>query len=140
MLCLGCCKDIGSHDGRAEKHGCGGNGFAASSWVDDACDPCDAAHVQTEPRTAGDSVAAPRASSKIGAAQSPDHPGAKFLAQEIEDSEDELIAGTGEDARQQQQQQQQQAAWENPCRSVQWMNERDTQNSCEVAIFSCLDS
>ena len=34
-------------------------------------------------------------------------PGAKFLAQEIEDSEEKLIAGTREDARQQQQQQQQ---------------------------------
>ena len=49
----------------------------------------------------------PRASSKREAEQSPDHPGAEFLAQEIEDSEDELIAGAGKDARQQQQQQQQ---------------------------------
>ena len=53
-------------------------GFEAGSWVD----------------------VAPRASSKRGADQSPDRPGAKFLAQEIE--EDELIAGTGVDARQQQ--------------------------------------
>ena len=45
-------------DGRAEKHGCGSNGFAAGSCVDDACDACDAEHVQTGSRTAGDSVGA----------------------------------------------------------------------------------
>ena len=42
-----------SYDGRAAKHGCGGNGFATGSCVGDACD---AEHVQTEPRAAGDSV------------------------------------------------------------------------------------
>ena len=36
-------------------------------------------------------LVAPRGSSKRRAEQSPDHRGANFLAQEIEDSEDELI-------------------------------------------------
>ena len=102
VLCLGAAaktvrrpSGLGSYDGRAEKHGCGCNGFAAGSWVDEACDACDAEHVQTEP-------GACYAKSVLQ-----EEGGAKFLAQEIEDIEDELIAGTGEDARQQQQQQQQ---------------------------------
>ena len=65
--------------------------------------------MQTEPRAAGDAVGlvTPVVLPNRVAEQSPDHFGAKFLAQQIEDSEDELIAGTEEGVRQQQQQQQQ---------------------------------
>ena len=95
-----CPSGFGSDDGRGEKHGCCGNGFAAGSCVDDACDACGAKHVQTKPRTACNSVGSCYAKRPLQeeAEQSPEHPGAKFLAQEIEDSEDELVVGTGEDA------------------------------------------
>ena len=48
-----CPSGLGSCDGRAAKHRCGGNGFAAGSCVDDACG---AEPVQTKPRVAGESV------------------------------------------------------------------------------------
>ena len=68
----------------------------------------------------------PKGSSKRGAEQSPEQPGAKFLAQAAAAAATAAAAGV---------------ACENPCRSVQWMNERGTQNSCEVAPkFSCVDN
>ena len=88
-----CPSGLGSYDGRAAKHGCGGNGFAAGSCVGDACD---AEHVQTEPRAVGDSVGACYAKSvpQEGGRPESGSPWCKvYLAQQIEDSEDELIAG-----------------------------------------------
>ena len=94
---------LGSCDGRAAKHRCGGNGFAAGSCVGDACG---AEPVQTKRRAAGESVGAgnTKSVSKRVADRSPDYPGAKY--QQIEDSEDELIAGAAEGVQQQQPSQQ----------------------------------
>ena len=81
----------------------------------------------------------PRGTSKRAAEQSPKHPVAK--CQQIEDSEDELIAGQKDVAQQQQMQQLQQQglAWENSRLSVRWTNVRGMSNSREV-IFPSFSS
>ena len=74
------------------------------------------------------------------AEQSPEHPGAKFLAQEIEDSEDELIAGTEEGgmAAAAATAAAASVACENPCRSAQRMYERGTQNPNLRVVLPCV--
>ena len=72
------------------RHGCGSCGFAARGCASDACGE-KPVQAESGPISNQLELVTPQGTSKRTAEQSPEHPVAK--CQQIEDSEDELIAG-----------------------------------------------